>query len=130
MHVIVAFVFCICLTSCGFTSFVMKSDAIAFDDIIEDATNKQLVLNLLRARDKAPLHFADIPVIRESMQQSASFSLFELRGPIALANNLRDSRTAGAGMQFTPSFEVTSLNSKDFHTGIATPIDPKFVKYW
>jgi hypothetical protein len=29
-----------------------------------------------------------------------------------------------------PSFELDNLATKDFVTGMATPIDPKFVKYW
>ena len=34
------------------------------------------------------------------------------------------------GVQTTPSFDVVHLDAKDFVTGIASPIDPKFVKYW
>ena len=59
---------CWCLSGCGFQSAIIKSDTVAFADIIEDTTNKLLLLNILRARDKAPLHFADIPVLRESVQ--------------------------------------------------------------
>lgn len=122
-------VLCLLLTGCGFSSAIIKSDSLAFNDIIEDTTNKLLVLNVLRARDKAPLHFADIPVIRESMQQSATVSYLDIFPPL-LGTTQRNTRSAGAGVQFTPSFEVTHLHSKEFHTGIATPIDAKFVKYW
>ena len=71
MHRVLAIALCVVLAGC-IGSPVMKSEALSFSDVIEDATNKLLVLNVLRARDKAPLHFADIPVIRESMQQNAS----------------------------------------------------------
>ena len=117
------------VSGCGFTSAIIRTDSLAFNDVIEDTTNKLLVLNVLRARDKAPLHFADIPVIRESMQQSATVGVTDLLGGI-LGTTTRNTRTAGAGIQFTPSFELTHLHSREFHTGIATPIDPKFVKYW
>jgi hypothetical protein len=129
MHRIIALGLCLWLGGCGLSSQVMKVDSLAFGDVIEDTTNKLLVLNVLRARDKAPLHFADIPVIRESMQQSATFSGINFSGPIT-GTTSRNNRTAGLGVQFTPSFELTHLYSKEFHTGIATPIDPKFVKYW
>src|SRR5687768_11064588 len=123
-------VLCLALTGCGgFSSAVMKMDSLSFNDVIEDTTNKMLVLNVLRARDKAPLHFADIPVIRESMQQSATLGYVDLVGGI-LGTTTRNTRTAGAGVQFTPSFELTHLHSREFHTGLATPIDAKFVKYW
>jgi hypothetical protein len=130
MHrIFIALGLCLWLGGCGFSSQVMKVDTLSFGDVIEDTTNKLLVLNLLRARDKAPLHFADLPVIRESMQQSLNFSTIDFSGPIA-GTTQRDNRTRGAGIQFTPSFELTHLYSKDFYTGIATPIDSKIVKYW
>jgi len=108
---------------------MIKSDTVAFDDIIEDTTNKLLLLNVLRARDKAPLHFADIPSIRESIQQTASFGFLNFLGKLA-NTTARDSTTFGANIQIAPSFEITHLQSKEFNTGIASPIDPKFVKYW
>jgi len=130
MRRILACIFCMWLGGCGFvSSSIIKADSLAFNDVIEDASNKLLVLNILRARDKAPLYFADIPVIRESMQQNATLSAIEFSGPIA-GTGSRNSRTGGIGFGFTPSFEVTHLHSKEFHTGMATPIDAKFVKYW
>jgi len=117
------------LCGCGFSPAIMKSDSISFGEVIEDTTNKLLVVNVLRARDKAPLHFADIPVIRESMQQSASLGVLDVSGPVA-GTTQRNSRTGILGLQFSPSFELTHLQSKDFITGISSPIDPKIVKYW
>jgi hypothetical protein len=129
MHRICGLVLCACLAGCGVTTSMIKSDALSFNDAVEDATNKLLVLNVLRARDKAPLHFADIPVIRESMQQNATLGYIDLLGGI-LGTTTRNTRAATIGAQFTPSFEVTSLHSKEFNIGMTTPIDPKIVKYW
>ncbi len=120
---------CLLVFGCGAPSRLIKSDTLSFDDIIEDTTNKLLVLNVLRARDNAPLHFADIPSLRESIQQTLSVSSVNAVGP-RLPAALRDTLTLGANVQTSPSFEVTHLSSKDFNTGIASPIDPKFVKYW
>ncbi len=120
---------CLWLSGCGTLFTTIKSDTVAFDDIIEDTTNKLLLLNILRARDKAPLHFADIPSLRESMQKTASFGFLNWLG--ALNHTTQTSNfTVGANIQFSPSFEITHLQSKEFNTGIASPIDPKFVKYW
>jgi len=128
MHRVLAMALCVVLAGC-IGSPVMKSEALSFSDVIEDATNKLLVLNVLRARDKAPLHFADIPVIRESMQQNASLGFIDFSGHIT-GTTQRSSRSGGLGVQFTPSFEITNLYSKDFNTGMTTPIDAKIVKYW
>src|SRR5688500_5172285 len=129
MHRIFAVCVCALLAGCGISSQIIKIDALSFNDAIEDTTNKLLVLNVLRARDKAPLHFADIPVIRESMQQNVSVGFVDLIGGL-LGTTTRNTRSATIGGQLSPSFEVTQLHSKDFNTGMTTPIDPKIVKYW
>jgi hypothetical protein len=118
----------ILLCGCGVSPAIIKSDSLAFGEVIEDTTNKLLVINVLRARDKAPLHFTDIPVIRESMQQTASLGFVEVMG--SLSTTTRDTRAGTLSFQTSPSFELTHLQSKDFITGISSPIDPKVVKYW
>jgi hypothetical protein len=117
------------LAGCGFDVPIIKSQAVHYDDVIEDTTNKLLVLNVLRARDKAPLHFAAIPLIHESIQQTASAGVSVPFGRIGTTNT-RDTWTVAGSLQMIPSFDVVHLNSKDFATGIASPIEPKFVKYW
>jgi hypothetical protein len=118
----------VALSGCVASSEI-KSDTLSFDDVIEDTTNKLLLLNVLRARDKAPLHFADIPVIRESIQMSASLSATRVAGQVT-GTTLRNVATLGGIVQKSPSFEVNHLDSKEFVTGISSPIDAKFVKYW
>jgi hypothetical protein len=116
------------LSGCVVSPTMIHHDSMAFGEVIEDTTNKLLVVNVLRARDKAPLHFSDIPIIRESMQQSFSLNFLEVMG--SLTANLRDTRTANMAIQKSPSFDINHLQSKDFITGISSPIDPKVVKYW
>lgn len=119
----------ILLSGCGLGSMIIKSESISFGDTIEDTTNKLLVTNVLRARDKAPLHFADIPVIRETITQSATLSFLNPMGP-RLGSTQRDILTGVGGLIMTPSFDINHLHSKEFITGITSPIDPKIVKYW
>jgi hypothetical protein len=127
---ILAFCLCVWLSGCAISPSVIKSDTLAYGEVIEDTTNKLLVLNILRARDKAPLHFADIPLMRESMQQSFSFSWLDFIGASRAPPSTRDSVALGTSVQKTPSFDLNHLHSKDFITGISSPIDPKIVKYW
>ena len=129
MHRILAIGLSMLLSGCV-SGPIINTEALNFGGIIEDTTNKLLVTNLLRARDKAPLHFADIPVVRESIQQSASLSLLQFLGTLRIPTQVSDQRTTGVGIQVTPSFEISHLHSKDFITGISSPIDPKVVKYW
>src|ERR1700685_929269 len=105
----------------------VRSQVVSYDDAIEDITNKLLVLNILRAKDKAPLHFDEIPSIHESIQATGSLSLTVPYGPRP-PNWTRNSVTPGVSLQVSPSFEIDHLDTKDFITGLAAPIDPKFVK--
>jgi len=129
MRRVLALGFSMLLGGCGLSPALIKMDSMAFGEVIEDTTNKLIVVNVLRARDKAPLHFADIPVIRESMQQSASLGILDVANPVA-GTTQRDTRSGVLNFQSSPSFELTHLQSKDFITGISSPIDPKIVKYW
>jgi hypothetical protein len=129
---IVAPIIAMALTGCGVQSAVIRSQALSYDDIIEDTTDKLLLLNILRAKDKAPLHFDEIPSIHESIQATASVQATWPFGATDTGNKptTRNSVTPGLMVQATPTFEVDHLDTKDFVTGIASPIDPKFVKYW
>jgi hypothetical protein len=120
------------LVGCGAQSAVIRTQALSYDDVIEDTTDKLLVLNILRAKDKAPLHFDEIPSIHESIQATASLQASWPFGPrLANANTgPRNMIQPTLGVQVTPTFEVDHLDTKDFVTGIASPVDPKFVKYW
>src|ERR1039458_2003794 len=117
------------LSGCVTSPSMIKTDTMNFNDVIEDTTNNLLLINVLRARDKAPLHFADIPIIRESLQESASLSAQTLFGA-QHGNTQRINATLGLSAQISPSFEFSHLDAKDFVTGIASPIDAKYVKYW
>jgi hypothetical protein len=117
------------LCGCWVPTAAVRSQAVSYDDAIEDTTNKFLVLNILRAKDKAPLHFDEIPSIHESIQATGSLSFAIPYGPRP-PSWTRNSFAPGVNLQVSPSFEVDHLDTKDFVTGIASPIDPKFVKYW
>src|ERR1700689_2713599 len=120
------------LGACSLSTTAVRLQAVSYDDAIEDTTNKLLVLNILRAKDKAPLHFDEIPSIHETIQATASLSATIPAGkPLSVSSQPgRDSFTPGLSLQVSPSFEIDHLDTKDFVTGIASPIDPKFVKYW
>jgi hypothetical protein len=117
------------LCGCGVSSTVIRSEAVSYDDVIEDTTNKLLLLNILRAKDKAPLHFAEIPSIHETIQGTASVQATWPFGSLNKSTQ-RDSVGAALGVQMSPSFEIDHLDTKDFITGLSNPIDPKFAKYW
>jgi len=117
------------LHGCAVPAIAVRSAALSYDDTIEDTTNKLLVLNILRAKDKAPMHFVEIPRISETIQATASVSANYPFGPLNKSLQ-RNTVTPGLSVQMSPNFEVDHVDTKDFVTGLASPIDPKFVKYW
>jgi hypothetical protein len=129
MRIAILLLLSLSLGGCIASNTVVRSQAMSFDDIIEDTTDKLLVLNILRAKDKAPLHFDEIPSIHESVTGNASVQGVWPFGP-SNKGTARNTITAGVGIQLAPSFELDNLATKDFVTGMSTPIDPKFVKYW
>jgi hypothetical protein len=115
----------------GCVKDVVERDSLTYSNVIEEVSNQLLLSNILRARDRAPLHFGDIPVIHESVQESASLGSSLLFGPLpATGRNARDSLSPALSLQVNPSFDMSHVDAKDFVTGIASPIDAKFVKYW
>jgi hypothetical protein len=118
------------LDGCSIPTAVVRSQVVSYDDAIEDITNKLLVLNILRARDKAPMHFDEIPSIHETVQATAAWSGTYPYGPRPAMSPGRNTMTPSVNLQIAPSFEIDHLDTKDFVTGLSSPIDPKYVKYW
>ena len=118
------------LSGCAIWSPAIKADALGYNDVIEETTDKLLLTNVLRARDNAPLHFADIPLIHESLTATGSFQAVIPFGPQNTKSTTQQTETPGFTLQTSPSFDLATLNTKDFVTGNSSPIDPKFIKYW
>lgn len=118
------------LGACNFEANI-KTDALAYNGVVEDTVDKLLVINILRSRDHAPLHFGAIPNIHEGFQTSAGFTTTTPFGPLLpKASTAVDSLGLNGSVQSTPSFDMNTLDTKDFITGISNPIDPKYAKYW
>lgn len=82
MRAILILAMLITLDACSIPNAAVRSQVVSYDDAIEDITNKLLVLNILRAKDKAPLHFDEIPSIHETIQATASLSATYPFGPL------------------------------------------------
>jgi hypothetical protein len=100
-----------------------------YNSAIQDSGDKLLVINVLRARDQAPLHFGDVPSIHETVQFTAGVTATALFGPVH-PGTASDMVAPTVSLQDSPSFEMDNLDTQDFITGIMSPIQPKVVKYW
>jgi hypothetical protein len=82
----------------------------------------QLLQNILRAKDNLPIHFADLSVIHGSLQLTSGVTAaIPTSGSPTIV-------TPALGAQSSPTFDVGTLDTKDFTVGLLTPVKPQIVK--
>lgn len=94
--------------------------SVAYNSSVEAATDSVLVMNVLRARDRAPLHFSTVGGIH------GAFSLFAGAGLdlSSLRNGVEPAALAGS----SPSFDVAPLDRQDFARGLLRPLEPSLFR--
>jgi hypothetical protein len=110
-----ALVFAALTAACSLGQTVGRH-SIAYNTSVENATDAVLVMNVLRARDRAPLHFSTIGGIH------GAFSLFAGVGTdlSSVRSGLEPAVLAGT----SPSFDVAPLDRQDFARGLLRPLEP------
>ncbi len=103
------------LAGCSLSGAVGRH-SVAYNTSVEAATDSVLVMNVLRARDRAPLHFSTVGAIH------GAFSLFAGLGTdlSSLRSGVEPAALAGS----SPSFDVAPLDRQDFARGLLRPIEP------
>ena len=91
------------------------------------AGDAQLLLNILRAKDDLPIHFADLSVIHGSIQLTAGST-----ATLPFANLTGSTTPSSLGptlaAQTQPTFDVGTLDTQDFTRGMLTPVEPNIIK--
>jgi hypothetical protein len=120
------------LSSCSALSLgpALRDDAVNYHQAVEDTANNILVTNILRARDRAPLHFSDLAIVRGSLQENASVQATFPFGPLHGTNARNSLQVGGVSLQNAPGFDLSTLDTQEFTKGILSPIDPLFIKYF
>jgi hypothetical protein len=118
------------ITGCSLSDGITRG-SIDYNESLEEVTNNMLVTNILLARDQAPLHFTDLSQIRGAFQFQTQAQISGPFGPnLVSTTRVRDVFQSGVTLNSNPTFDVVPLNTKDFTTGITTPIDLKFLQYY
>src|ERR1700682_2421582 len=89
--------------------------------------DEQLLSEILRAKDGAPLHFAELQTLGANNQFSASLQATD---PIGYPHGLssRASLQGTAGAQTSPSFSLSTLEVQQFTQGLLNPIGPQVIQ--
>src|SRR5690348_958812 len=107
------------LGGCALQTDSIRTDMTDYANVLEEAADKALVVNVLEARDGAPMHFVAFPKINGQLKAAASLqSAIPFVGdrfgkPSVTVNG---SETPNISVESTPTFEVTSLDTKEFAT--------------
>jgi hypothetical protein len=103
------------LSGCSLSS-VIGAHSVDYNHSVEVATDTLLVLNVLRARDRAPLHFSTIGAIHGAFTLSAGIG-YDLT---AVNNGVQPAGLVASN----PSFDIGPLDRQEFARGLLRPIDP------
>ncbi|WP_043363601.1 hypothetical protein [Belnapia sp. F-4-1] len=107
------------LAACSLGGSIAEN-SIAYNGTMQVATDTLLVVNVLRARDQAPLHFSTIGAIHGAFTLSAGFG-YELSHSAGLAQPALLAST-------NPSFDIGPLDRQEFARGLLRPIDPVLLR--
>src|SRR4051794_32112465 len=122
----------VALSGCALQTDAIRTDMTDYGNVLEEAADKALVVNILEARDGAPMHFMAFPKITGTLKATASlqsalpFVADRYGSPNSLVTG---TATPNISVESTPTFEVTSLDTKDFVIGMSSQIEQKYIKY-
>jgi hypothetical protein len=113
----------------GGCAFRPQLHAVAIDHnrLVADSANELTLLNILRARDRQPMHFTSTNVLRGNAQVSLSGSV----GAFIDEDGLQTiSPSLGVEALSNPSFDIVIYDKQDFQNGIMRPVEPRLYQYF
>jgi hypothetical protein len=110
---------------------VINHQVIDYYRVNDEAATQVMLLNILRAKDGLPLHFSELSQIRGQLAASAAVSATIPFGmQTGATTRPRNLVTPGVTVSSSPSFDITSLDTKDFTDGVMAPIAPKTLGFF
>ena len=112
---------------CTFSQDIAEQ-AVAYNFALEKASNELLLLNVVRAAKRRPMHFTRISQIRGNLSLQVGGALI-----LPFSGNSPSDYifSPSAAYRNNPTFDVAVLNSQEFMRAIITPIPMKSVEfYW
>jgi hypothetical protein len=135
---LVAFAACALAATVGACAVIDRSDP-RHDTInraAANARNESILLNIIRASHSLPLNFVAFSRVSGSQSAQANVGLpaFGL-GPVPLVTSVQKQTVFGssvfnANTNVNNSFDISILESKEFYSGLLTPVDLATVNYF
>jgi hypothetical protein len=121
------------LSGCAFApTETITSTNFDYNVAFERSQNSGVLLNVLRASDRKPMYFTAMNALRGNLQSSISTGSIAIPfGPGDLAGKgKRYSAAPTASYTVNPTFDVAVLDTKQFWTGVLTPVPLGTFKYY
>ena len=117
--------------SCSFHHNVAW-DAIDYNRSMADAANGVVLLNVLRAKDREPMHFSHLSKISGKIGYGLSTQLnFPFGQNLSSLGSVTNAVTPLARIEGGPGYDILSEHDKEFMQGILSPIDPdRLFHFW
>jgi hypothetical protein len=118
------------LTACSLSPR-MEADVLAYHETADVTANRIILLNVLRAKDDAPLHFAELSLMHGALSEAGAALLTQPIGEIPHSTSLpRASLAPSAAVSDQVTFDLGTLDTQTFSQGVTSPISPKMLKYF
>lgn len=110
------------LAACSLAPAV-NQDVLDYFKANDLATNRVILLNILLAKERAPLHFSELADIHGSLSLSLTSTTVEPFGPVSQPPGLASgTETPAFTISSSPTFDVNSLDTQDFVGAMIQPI--------
>jgi len=109
---------------------IIAEQSLDYNAAVETLTNNVLVINILRARDGAPLYFSDLSQIRGAVQLNLQAQTTVPYGPVLPAAAGGSVQPGPIALNSQPGFDFAPLNTKKFAEGMLEGIDVKVFAYF
>ncbi|MBZ1350824.1 hypothetical protein KZZ10_09215 [Alcaligenaceae bacterium LF4-65] len=117
------------LSGCGSTnSTTFRSMSAAYRDVVESYSNDNTLINVVRASQKMPVSFLDIPSIMGTGNVSANASLTGTANSLSTMSNTL-TPTVGLTVSGGYTFTQSSLDNATFMKPFLSAIQPEIVGY-
>jgi hypothetical protein len=106
---------------------IVQADVSDYRTVFGTTSDEQLLVGILRAKDRAPLHFAELQSVGASIQLSSNVQATAPFGELHDSTQ-RAMLQGTAGVQNGPNFSLTTLETQAFTKGLLSPVDATVIK--
>jgi hypothetical protein len=105
----------------------IERDAVAYNRTVEQVKNQVLLLNIVRAMKRRPMHVTALSQIRGSFSNSIGTNV---TFPFIGGSSEDWATSINGSTKTSPSFDVAILDSRKFMQGFLSPVETRVIKYF